>query len=225
MEKLTKICNACKIEKSSEEFAFKDKKRSYKDSVCKICRRVISKKWYEDNSEHHKEKSKERYKRSDKKRIQNKRWRKNNPTYTTEYAKKRSKEDPVYRINITLRSRIGMAIKLQYGSKAYKTIELLGCTADFAARYLESLFQLDMTWYNYGKGGWHIDHIIPCTAFDLTNPEEQRACFNYRNLQPMWESENIIKSGANKKDYTREKQEYIAKLIILGVLTIQKEAA
>lgn len=52
-----------------------------------------------------------------------------------------------------------------------------------------------MSWNNYGKNGWEIDHIIPCSYFDLTKEENQRICFNYRNLQPLWASENNTKKA------------------------------
>ena len=48
-----------------------------------------------------------------------------------------------------------------------------------------------MSWDNYGD--WHIDHIIPCAAFDLTDIEQQKKCFNYKNLQPLWAEENLKK--------------------------------
>jgi DNA/RNA endonuclease G (NUC1) len=51
-----------------------------------------------------------------------------------------------------------------------------------------------MNWENYGKNGWHIDHIIPCASFDLTDPKQQKNCFHYTNLQPLWAADNIRKS-------------------------------
>ena len=53
-----------------------------------------------------------------------------------------------------------------------------------------------MDWENYGFGDnkWHIDHIIPCAAFDLTIPEQQKRCFHYTNLQPLWQRENLSKA-------------------------------
>ena len=33
-----------------------------------------------------------------------------------------------------------------------------------------------------------------CTSFDLTNLEQQRLCFNYTNLQPLWATDNLSKS-------------------------------
>ena len=51
-----------------------------------------------------------------------------------------------------------------------------------------------MNWGNYGVNGWQIDHIIPITSFDLTDNEQVKKCFNYKNTQPLWAKENIIKS-------------------------------
>jgi len=57
-----------------------------------------------------------------------------------------------------------------------------------------------MNWENYGK--WHIDHIRPCNSFDLSNREQQKLCFHYLNLQPLWGTENNA-----KKDSYSEKDE------------------
>lgn len=64
-------------------------------------------------------------------------------------------------------------------------------------QHLQSTFQEGMNWNNYGK--WEIDHIIPCSAFDLTIEENQRKCFHYSNLQALWERDNIVKGGINRK--------------------------
>ena len=58
-----------------------------------------------------------------------------------------------------------------------------------------------MSWENYGYYGWHIDHIIPCSKFDLSKLEEQKKCFHFTNLQPLWALDNIKKS--NKLNYER----------------------
>jgi len=76
------------------------------------------------------------------------------------------------------------------------TMFLLGCTIAKLKKHFEKQFREGMCWDNYGVGGWEIDHIIPCSSFDLTKKSEQEKCFHYTNLQPLWVEENRIK-GAN----------------------------
>ena len=59
-----------------------------------------------------------------------------------------------------------------------------------------------MSWDNHGKGKgkWHIDHIRPCASFDLTDLEQQKECFNYSNLQPLWSEDNLIKGDRYNPD-------------------------
>jgi len=55
-----------------------------------------------------------------------------------------------------------------------------------------------MSWEN--RSEWHVDHRIPCNAFDLSDPEQQRLCFWYRNLQPLWGFDNLSKSNNYNED-------------------------
>ena len=57
-----------------------------------------------------------------------------------------------------------------------------------------------MSWDNYGLHGWHVDHIKPCASFDLSKPIEQRKCFNFNNLQPLWAIDNLRKGSKIKKE-------------------------
>ena len=75
--------------------------------------------------------------------------------------------------------------------KCEDTFKLLGCSTKDWKIYLESKFVNGMNWDNYGE--WHIDHIIPCAAFDLTKPENQKKCFHYSNTQPLWAKDNLRK--------------------------------
>lgn len=100
---------------------------------------------------------------------------------------KRRDNDPKYRAMMALHCRLYMAVAHKKG----KTIELTGCSHEALINHLESKFSEGMTWENYGK--WHIDHIRPCASFDLTCAEQQRTCFNWVNLQPLWARDNIIK--------------------------------
>jgi len=48
-----------------------------------------------------------------------------------------------------------------------------------------------MSWANYGE--WHIDHIVPCAAFDLTDARQVGLCFHWLNLRPCWARDNAAK--------------------------------
>ena len=104
-------------------------------------------------------------------------------------------KDPNYKIRILTRKRIMNALKNNNINKTSKSLELLGCTIQEAREHLEKQFKEGMTWDNHGRKGWHIDHIIPCASFDLTDPEQQKKCFHYTNLQPLWAKENISKGS------------------------------
>lgn len=107
---------------------------------------------------------------------------------------KRKVVDINYKLTKLLRGRLLAAISNR-GVRLSKTKDLLGCSVEFLKQYLESKFTDGMNWVNRGNKGWHIDHIIPCDAFDLTKLEEQRKCFHYTNLQPLWWYDNFKKSN------------------------------
>jgi hypothetical protein len=86
------------------------------------------------------------------------------------------------------------AIKSQSVSKCADSFKLLGATGKEVFDYITSLLKPGMTWDNYGRYGRHIDHIKPCSSFDLSDPKQQMECFNYKNLQPLWAEENLFKS-------------------------------
>ena len=90
-----------------------------------------------------------------------------------------------------LRTRLYQAVKKAGGKKSASTLELTGADWPTLAAWLQNLFQPGMNWNNYGF--WHVDHKRPCAAFDLTKIEQQRECFHYTNLQPLWEIDNIKK--------------------------------
>jgi hypothetical protein len=73
------------------------------------------------------------------------------------------------------------------------TKAMLGCDRETFLLHLQSQFKRGMNWNNYGRV-WEVDHITPCSSFDLTDPEQQRICFHYRNHQPLYKTENRRKS-------------------------------
>jgi hypothetical protein len=106
------------------------------------------------------------------------------------------------KIKTNLRYRVWSVLKGV--SKSKSTMQLVGCSIKFLIKYLELRFMKDMSWHNYGLYGWHIDHIIPCASFDLSKPEEQRKCFHYTNLQPLWAFDNLSKNDKIIKPQRKE---------------------
>lgn len=104
---------------------------------------------------------------------------------------RRVKTNLHHRIKRSLARRIRCALK--DGCKSARTIDLVGCDITFFQKWIEHQFWNGMSWGNYSLKGWHIDHIRPCASFDLTNPEEQRKCFHWTNLQPLWSTHNASK--------------------------------
>ena len=97
----------------------------------------------------------------------------------------------------SIKSRMRYAIRSQSSKKTSRTFQLVGCTAKELVRHLESKFLEGMSWSN--RNEWHIDHIIPVSAFDLTTEDGQRAAFHYTNLQPLWAKDNRTKSARPPK--------------------------
>ena len=114
--------------------------------------------------------------------------RKNSPSL----ERARYRTDIVFRLTKCMRHRLWAAVTRGRGHKSATTFALIGCTPDFLRTHLEALFEPLITWENYGSF-WHVDHIINCAAFDLTDPAKQRACFHYSNLRPLGAAENLAR--------------------------------
>ena len=125
--------------------------------------------------------------------------RKNNGAYYRNYDRSRRRNDPVFRLRCALRTRMNSAVKAAgLGKKCDSTSELLGISYQGLKEWLEAQFTEGMTWEN--RSDWHVDHRVPCDAFDMSDETNQRICFWYKNLQPLWATQNIQKSNT----YTEE---------------------
>lgn len=187
------ICKYCKsiLNKDPKKKEY-DKKYSIeynKDPLNKIKKYEHSKKFQKENPEKQKFYSK-KFKDSEK----GKQWR-------VEYRKKEYDEkygkDLDWTLKLILRNRLKNAIKNEF--KSGKTLELLGCSIEEFKIHLEKQFNENMNWDNRGSY-WEIDHIKPIALFDLTNPEQQRECFYYTNLQPLEKITNRIKSSKYEQE-------------------------
>ena len=204
-----KDCPVCKITHPLDMFS---KNKCRKDGLnyhCKTCEKIRMSKCQKKNPARCKENAAEWYAKNKDKaakyRIENrekiskrmKLWRKKNSEYIKQYKSKYNREVQTkninYRLLHNLRTRLQQSVK--DGKKWARTMELVGCDIPMLKSHLESKFSTRMNWNNYGRKGWHIDHIIPCDAFDLTIKEEQEKCFHYTNLQPLWWYDNCVKSN------------------------------
>ena len=108
----------------------------------------------------------------------------------------RKRNDPYVRLVANLRRRVLCVISSR--QKSANTMEQLGCSRETLLNHLSHQFDSKMTWDNMGE--WHIDHIRPCASFDLTDPAQQRECFHYTNLQPLWAEDNLKKGASINPD-------------------------
>lgn len=166
------------------------------------------KKHYINNKEKYKNKAKEYYfNNREKIKEYKKQHRITNIEKYKKYLKKyilSKKEDVGFKIKKNIQKRIWEAVKKQNIPKTSKTKYLLGCDWNTFKDHIQSKFKEEMAWENYGLFGWHIDHIIPCASFDLTDPEQQKKCFHYTNLQPLWWNENLSKGAKILNKDTQE---------------------
>jgi len=125
--------------------------------------------------------------------------------YMRIWGKHQRETNPQYKITKNMRCRLWHAVKAQGTDKTARTFELVGCSSTELMQHLEAQFAEGMTWENYGE--WHVDHIKPCAAFDLTCPEQQKTCFHFSNLQPLWGPDNCSKGAQYEEESPEEPSE------------------
>lgn len=183
--------------KNKEKISMKDKKYREKN-IEKIL--IYHKKYNKYNKVRRK-----KYREKNKERIASyiKEYYKKNRNKINRYIRERKMYDMGFKIMTNLRRRIHKVLK---GERKYKKIMcLVGCSIEELKQHLENQFQKGMTWSNYGLKGWVIDHIKPCSLFDLSKESEQKKCFSYKNLQPLWWYDN-----SEKRDKFNEKNKKAA---------------
>jgi hypothetical protein len=158
--------NKDKINKTEKEYYKKNKSRI--------------KQYYIDNKEHILPKIKEY---SSQPYIKEK-----TKEYMHTYQKNRYATDLLFKLSNTLRARINSALKTD--SKKSKSFDLLGCSVEEYKIYIEQQFKEGMSWENWGNV-WEIDHIKPCSSFDLIDLDHQKQCFNFKNTQVLFKTTEI----------------------------------
>jgi hypothetical protein len=127
-------------------------------------------------------------------RAANNAYQKSNRVSINDRNRTRYQLEPQFRSSLLLRNRMNQALAQAGAIKSASLLKLLGTDKAGLIAHLEAQFTEGMTWDNWARDGWHVDHIKPCASFDLTDPEQQKLCFHYTNLQPLWGEENLRKS-------------------------------
>ena len=115
--------------------------------------------------------------------------KKNNREKTNLYHAEKMITDPLYALRHRMRGRMRIAFNNINHKKSKSTLTILGCPIEDLKTFLQKKFKDGMTWNNYGRGGWVIDHIIPLASAKDDINKLYELC-HYTNLQPLWESEN-----------------------------------
>lgn len=195
-----KQCTKCLITKNSKFFYKKSFSSDGLNSACKGCcnqyREINKEKIKKQRSEYGKNNRSKIIIRETKYRKENLEKVKSMRLNRRQFRLKHDlgfklKHDCQCRINSSLRNNI----------KSNRTMNLVGSSILHLKQYLESKFTKGMTWENRGLFGWHIDHIIPVSSFDLSDPTQQAKCFHYTNLQPLWATTEIAVQNGENFDY------------------------
>ena len=134
-------------------------------------------------------------------------WRANNPNRTKDIEKRKYDKrmsTPHGKLNTALRTSLRKSLKRIKNGRSWET--LVGYTVSDLKKHLESQFEEGMSWDNYGRNGWHIDHKTPLSWFNFSAPEDRgfKKCWALENLQPMWAIENIKKGNHYMGEYKGE---------------------
>lgn len=178
MNELNKICSKCHEEKTLDNFGINNRNKDRKANFCKLCLKVIRKKFNDNNKEKIKisvnlytEKNPEKvkqfkkeYKDNNPEKIKesNRNYRKNNPIKAeqirenykvrrNEKHRERMNSDSLYKLKHNIRGLIKKAFKDKGFKKNSKAHEILGCSFEEFKTYIENQFSPWMRWNNYGK--------------------------------------------------------------------------
>lgn len=210
---MVKRCHKCNTEKDIGEFHLQKNSKDGRHLWCKECVYQHNKEYYTKNREKVIDGSRKwQRENKDKVNAKNKRWRElhpeyknpwgeNNQDYYTAYFKQYNQQ-PNIKINHRMRVYIGRILRSKKEHKNGRSwTKLVGYTSMELIMHLESKFQPGMNWENHGE--WHIDHIIPVSAFNFETPDDIdfKRCWALKNLRPLWGDENMKKGAKLLKPF------------------------
>ena len=177
-----KKCSRCGEVKRFGEFGLEKKVIDGRQAACRECHKKQGREYCQRPEV--KARDKERYQRPEVK------------ARTRERENERRATDLNFRIAKNLRRRMNQAIK--GGDKVGSAVDDLCCSIEEFKAKVARFFKPGMSWddnWGNGPGKWHLDHIIPLSAFDLTNREQFLSAAHYSNYQPLWSEENLSKGS------------------------------
>jgi hypothetical protein len=159
-----------------------------------------AKRYRENNAEQQKQKHKEYYQQN-RERIKEKAtlyYQENKDACierNNRYERERRQTDPIFKLLLNTKGSVYKALKREKGGKhGSKTLDSLPFTIEQLKEHLESQFDENMNWDNYGSY-WHVDHIYPLKALPYDNLDHPhfRLVWDLNNLRPLGAKENMSK--------------------------------
>jgi len=187
--------NKDKFDESYKKYLIKNKDKRKEDQ------KRYNKKWVENNKDYHREYSKSYYpsyydENKESIKEKSKEYYKNNKDIINEklkvYNREKRVESPLFKFKQNIRNLIKNSFIKKLSKKSKKTTDILCCSYDEFRVYIESLFDSEMSWDNYGIY-WEIDHILPLDS--ANNIDDVVKLNHYTNLRPLSKEENRKKSN------------------------------
>ena len=212
---LSSYCRICKNRRGRKSYECirvgLNKRRLDKRKGNREADRKWQKEWRAKNKDRIKEINKlRRLRNPEKVRAESAKSQRKNRAHRNAY-KRKWREENKERIKDTMpiNQKICMVIAASirnclYGKKKGQHWEtVVGYTLVKLMKHLEKLFEPDMSWENYGKYGWHIDHKIPISAFNFETPNDLdfKRCWALKNLQPLEAKKNQSKSAKVERPF------------------------
>jgi hypothetical protein len=205
-EVLHKNCIKCNIVKPLIEFVPRqDSKDGYRN-ICIICKQKLDAEYRQNNKEKISQKIKvwrdknpekcntiyTKYRKTEKRKKIAREWNRDNRTKLANLWVEKYNTDQQFNLSIKIRRRIHSTLSQRRLAKTDTIMKLIGCTYNEFQAYIESKFTPEMTWDKVLSSEIHLDHITPVNNYDLSDPEQQKQCFHYTNLQPLWATTRVI---------------------------------
>lgn len=181
--------------KNAAKYAIRNRiRRNDRTPAQRQLQKIMERKWYERNRE----------------KIRERNQLPENKNKKAAYARQRRATNIQYQLQNRVRRRLHAALHAVSAVKSARSLELCGCTLAELVEHLQVTMPLRGEEPLTFADDVHLDHIIPLSYFDLTDPVEQRIGCHYSNLQVLTAEDNLKK--ADNLPWPKEEVDaYVAK--------------